>query len=131
MATSDVNAESCAFVRLSFDPLAVPLKQLESGVVRVAGTRVSLDSVIYCYRQGDSPEAIAEAFPVLKVNDVRAVIAYYVAHRDEVDAWLRKEEETYEALRRENEKGWDAAGYKKKLLERREALTRQRDAASQ
>jgi uncharacterized protein (DUF433 family) len=130
MATSE--AKKCyASKRLSFDPLSVPLKQLDSGVVRVGGTRVSLDSVIYCFRQGDTPEIIADAFSALNVEDVRAVIAYYLSNGAEVDEYLRIEEEASEAMRREHERDWDATGFKEKMMERWEEFKRQRDAAAQ
>lgn len=36
----------------------------------VAGTRISLDSVVYSFNQGQSPEAIQEDFPLLKRPDL-------------------------------------------------------------
>lgn len=44
---------------------------------------MTLDTVIACYHQGDSPEAIHEGFDVLPLNDIYAVIAYYLAYHDE------------------------------------------------
>ena len=54
----------------------------------VAGTRVSLDSIAYAFLDGQSAEAIAQAFPVLTLEQVYGAIAYYLAHRDEVDRYL-------------------------------------------
>jgi uncharacterized protein (DUF433 family) len=34
----------------------------------VAGTRVSLDSIVYAFLDGQSAEAIAQAFPVLTLE---------------------------------------------------------------
>lgn len=68
---------------------AVPLKTDLHGAVRVGGTRVTLDSVIANYRRGASAEDIARQFDVLRVDDVYAVLAYYLRHRPEVDAYLR------------------------------------------
>jgi uncharacterized protein (DUF433 family) len=69
----------------------VPLAADATGTVRVAGTRVTLDTVIEHFRTGASAEAIAERFPVLSAADVHAVLAYYLRHRDEVDRYLAEQ----------------------------------------
>jgi Protein of unknown function (DUF433). len=70
------------------------------GVYRVAGTRVSLDSIVYAFNEGLSPETIArEYFPVLSIEQVNGAIAYYLAHRNEVDGYLEQTRQEYEALR--------------------------------
>ncbi len=56
----------------------------------VAGTRVSLDSVVYAFLQGDSPESIAQSFPVLTLEQVYGAVAFYLGHRSEVDAYLER-----------------------------------------
>lgn len=40
----------------------------QGDVWRIKGTRVALDSVIYQFRQGRSPEAIQDAFPALSLS---------------------------------------------------------------
>jgi uncharacterized protein (DUF433 family) len=87
------------------ETVALPLKMDEHGTIRVSGTRVTFDTVIACYHQGDSPEAIHEGFDVLPLNDIYAVIAYYLAHRDELDAYLKRGQEEAERLRQE----WEAS----------------------
>ena len=87
------------------DPLTmtIPLRTDEQGAIRVSGTQVTLDTVIACYHQGDSPEAIHAGFPTLPVTDIYAVIAYYLARRDELDAYLQRRDEAAERLRQEIE----------------------------
>jgi len=51
------------------------------GAYRIAGTRVSLDSVIYCFVQGDAAETIAKSFPVLTLEQVYGAIAFYLCFR--------------------------------------------------
>ena len=87
------------------ETVALPLKTDEGDVIRVSGTRVTLDTVIACYHQGDSPEAIHEGLDVLPLNDIYAVIAYYLGHLDELDAYLKRGQEESERLRRE----WEAS----------------------
>ncbi len=66
----------------------------------VAGSRVSLDSVVVAFLNGLSPETIAaECFPTLTLEQVYGVITYYLAHRDEVDAYLQQADHAFETLR--------------------------------
>jgi len=67
-----------------------PLYETEQGAVRVRGTRVSLDSVIYAYNSGATPEDIVRSFTTLKLRDVYAVITYYLDHQDVVEAYLAR-----------------------------------------
>ena len=62
------------------------------GGYRVAGSRVSLDSIVYCFREGLSPESIAESFPTLTLEQVYGAIAYYLANQPIVDEYLREGE---------------------------------------
>ncbi len=79
---------------------------------RIAGTRVSLDSIVYAFLDGQPAEAIAQAFPVLRLEEVYGAIAYYLAHRDEVDADLAESREDFEEKRRAAREA-DPAFYRK------------------
>ncbi|MBS1982931.1 MAG: DUF433 domain-containing protein [Bdellovibrionales bacterium] len=57
-----------------------------NGGFYVAGTRVSLDSIIYSFQAGDSPETIRQNFSSLALEQVYDAIAFYLAHEHEVDA---------------------------------------------
>jgi len=70
----------------------------ESGYY-VAGTRVSLDSIVYAFLEGQTAEAIAQAFPVLKLEQVYGALTYYLAHREQVDAYLSAERGDFESKR--------------------------------
>ena len=60
----------------------------------IAGSRVSLDSVIIAFLNGLSPETIAaECFPTLTLEQVYGAITYYLAHRNEIDAYLQQAHE--------------------------------------
>lgn len=66
----------------------------------VAGTRIALDSIVYAFLNGVSPETIAiECFTALTLEQVYGAIAYYLGHRTEIDAYLKASEEEFEALR--------------------------------
>src|ERR1051325_10916316 len=69
-----------------------PLRLTEDGTIRVANSRVSLDSVVHHYKLGASAEQIAQKFPALDLADVYAAIAYYLSHEDAVEEYLREQE---------------------------------------
>lgn len=66
----------------------VPLEESSDGGIYISDTRVMLDSLILNYQQGQTPEAIQAAFPAVSLSDVYAVIAYYLANHEEVDAYM-------------------------------------------
>lgn len=101
--------------------LPVPLRQDPPGVLRVGTSRVLLELVIHAYQQGESPEGIVEMYPALEVGDVFAVIAYYLSHRDEVDAYLRHCDEEAAALRVKIESSQRPGPTKEELLARARA----------
>lgn len=71
------------------------------GVYLIKGARVALDSVIYQFRQGRSPEAIQDAFPSLSLRQVYGAIAFYLDRQDELDAYLAQSEAAEENFSRE------------------------------
>jgi uncharacterized protein (DUF433 family) len=66
----------------------VPLEASEDGTIRIAGTRVSLDSVLHHYQQGATAEEIALRFPALRLADIHACLAYFLNHSDPVQEYL-------------------------------------------
>src|SRR6059058_4035455 len=75
-----------------------PLRVDEGDAVRVGNSRVSLDLVVEQYENGMTPEDMVRAYDTLVLADVHAVIAYYLRHRDEVWAYLKRREEEAQAL---------------------------------
>ena len=71
------------------------------GAYMISGSRVSLDSIVYAFLGGQSAESIAQAFPVLTLEQVYGAIAFYLAHRDEVDRYLEAQRQDFEAKRAE------------------------------
>jgi uncharacterized protein (DUF433 family) len=73
------------------------------GVLRVGQTRVSLDSVVYAFRQGHAPETIRQQYSALSLEEVYGAIACYLANKDEVDQYLQQQEQRWDEFRREAE----------------------------
>jgi uncharacterized protein (DUF433 family) len=64
----------------------------------IEGTRISLDSVVYAFLDGESPESIAQNFPLLSLEQVYGAIAFYPANRELVDAYLKAGEAEFQQL---------------------------------
>lgn len=76
-----------------------PLRVDEHGVIRVGDSQVLLDIVIREFNNGAEPEAIANGYPTLSLADVYGVIAYYLRHRKDLDAYLHSRRQEAEQLR--------------------------------
>jgi uncharacterized protein (DUF433 family) len=66
----------------------LPLRMDQHGIVRVAGTRVTLDTLIAFYRQGYDATRLHEAFPTVPLADIHGIISFYLRHGPEVDAYI-------------------------------------------
>lgn len=94
------------------------------GGYRIAGTRVSLDSIIHAYWAGQSAEAIVPDFPTLTVEQVYAAIAFYLRNREALDEYMKGQEQEWEAFRREcDERNRDL----RERIRRRAASSQQQD----
>ncbi len=106
---------------LANTPEQTPLAEDADGVIRVGGTRVTLDSVVGAFNAGANAEDIVSMYPSLDLADVYTVMAYYLRHRSQVDAYLRKREAEGAKVRAENEARFDPHGVRDRLLARRAA----------
>jgi len=82
-------------------PMANEYVEQRGGGYYIAGTRVTLDSVVWCFLVGESPEGIVESFPALDLERVYGAIAYYLANRQAVDAHLERGQAEFDRLREE------------------------------
>jgi len=71
------------------------------GVYYLTGTRISLDSIVYAFRAGSSPESIREDFEGLALADVYGAIAFYLDHQADVDAYLLRRRQQWTELERQ------------------------------
>ena len=96
----------------------IPLETDADGVIRVAGTRVPLETVIEVFNTGATPEEIAQDFPVLRLDDIYAVITYYLRHRDEVETYLEQRRAVADEVRHTVETRFSQNGLRERLLSR-------------
>jgi uncharacterized protein (DUF433 family) len=97
-----------------------PLETDAYGVVRVAKTRITLDTVVTAFLEGCTPEEIGEQYPSLQLSDIYLVIGYYLRHRDEVQAYLAERQHQANVIRQEIEQRFNPVGIRERLLARRE-----------
>jgi uncharacterized protein (DUF433 family) len=105
----------------AFDLPPVPLAEDEHGVIRVAGSRVTLDSVVALFDQGATAEEIVQSFPSLKLGDVYAVLHAIVVRRGDVDGYLERRGREEKAAREDAERRSPSANLRERLMARRSA----------
>ena len=72
--------------------------KLENGAYRIAGTRVSLDSIVCSFWNGETPETIVQNFSTLQLEQIYGAVAFYLANRDEIDKYMQQGEVEFEKL---------------------------------
>jgi uncharacterized protein (DUF433 family) len=90
------------------------------GSYYVAGTRISLDSIVQAFQRGESPETMCQNFELLRLEEVYGAIAYYLANQTEIDAYLIRQNEKWEEGRRTAEPL--PANLREKLMRARDDL---------
>ena len=68
-------------------PCSTYIEQRNGGLY-IAGTRVSLDSVVIRFREGATPERIVQSFPTLKLSQTYGAIAYYLENQQIVNEYM-------------------------------------------
>ena len=97
----------------------VPIHTDDHGVVRVARTRVTLETIVDAFESGATAEEIAQQYPTVPLVDVYSIITYYLRHKPEVDAYVKERETLAERAREEAERRFPSAGIRERLLARR------------
>ena len=86
------------------------------GVMRVANTRVTLDTIVAAFQDGLAAEEIAQQYPSLRLGEVYAAIGYYLCNQADVDAYLAARQRDANGVREENEKKFSPIGVRSRLL---------------
>lgn len=67
----------------------------------LAGSRIGLDSVVHLFKRGASPESILQSFPMAgSLEAIYGAITFYLAHKNEVEAYLADQERLMDELGR-------------------------------
>jgi uncharacterized protein (DUF433 family) len=72
------------------------------GAYRIGDTRVSLDSLVYLFREGMSAESMIESYPALTLEQVHGALAFYLGSQKEIDAYLMEGQRAAELQHRQS-----------------------------
>ena len=97
----------------------VPIHTDADGVVRVAGTRVTLDTMVAAFDAGATAEEIAQQYSSISLADVYSVITYYLRHKTEVAVYLHRRQEQAATVREEVERRFPPSDLRERLMARR------------
>ncbi|WP_089729058.1 DUF433 domain-containing protein [Candidatus Thiosymbion oneisti] len=109
-------AMSALLTPLALEQEAPPLHRDAHGVIRVAQTRVTLESVISLFEQGASAEEIALRYDALDLHEVYATLSYFLGHRQEAQAYLDRTRQTSLAARRNAERRLPVTQIRERLI---------------
>ncbi len=68
----------------------------ERGVAWIGDSNIKVVEVILDYIQSQSPEQIHAEYPHLSLAQIRAAVAYYGEHTQEIDTLMQQWQERYE-----------------------------------
>jgi len=105
----------------AFDLGPAPITKDEDGVLRVAGTRVTLDSIVAAFDLGATPEEIVQRYPSVDLASAYALIAYVLRHRESVDLYLSARAKAASDVQAAVEVRFPPDGLRARLLARRTA----------
>ena len=94
----------------AFDARLPPVSEDDRGVLRVGGTRVSLESVVIAFDRGVSAEEIVDSFPTLDLAAVYATPAFVLSNLPVVGDYLSRRQAAVEVLRAEAERRFPSTG---------------------
>lgn len=77
------------------------LTRTSEGVLRITGTRITLDSVIHAFQEGATPEEMCQDFPGLALAHIYSVLAFYLTQQDAIDAYLNEQTQATTIVRQE------------------------------
>jgi uncharacterized protein (DUF433 family) len=74
------------------------LVEHRNGECYVTGSRVTLASIVYRFRDGASAESIRESFPSLNLAQIYGALAYYLHHPVECEQYLAEVERRWREI---------------------------------
>lgn len=104
---------------ISINSEPIPLKADKDGVIRVANTRVTLDTVATAFLEGETAEEITQQYSSLDLADVYAVISYYLRQQSQVETYLEQRKIQAQRTHEEINRHSDPQGIRERLLARR------------
>src|SRR5260370_17733661 len=102
---------------LTTEPM--PLVTGADGVIRVRGTRLTLDTIVTAFDEGATAEEIAQQYPSATLADIYQVVGYYLRHSTDLEPYFEQRRRKTAETQRANESKWPPLGIRHRLLARR------------
>lgn len=118
-APTEIDSSASAIMSQVFAQPPTPLEQAADGVIRISGTRVQLEVVVAAFDEGATAEDIVMRYSTLSLRDVYAVLAYVLANRESVNAYVVQRRGDTDAVRARIEHDTPSNGLRARLLARR------------
>ena len=87
---------------ITLDALLVETPDVCGGRIRIDGTRITVHRIATLYKQGQTPEDVAETYPHLSLGQIYAALAYYHANQPQIEAELAELDSEYDELKHQN-----------------------------
>ena len=100
-------------------PEMIPLEEDSKGVLKIRGTRITLDTIIYAFLDGATAEEIVQQYPSLNLSDIYYILGYYLSNQLEVEYYLQRRKQERLKLCERNEAQFDPQGIRDRLMARR------------
>lgn len=81
-------------------------------------TRVDLDRIVIAFNSGATAEEISQQFPSVALPDVYLIIAYYLTHTAEINAYLSQRQTEAAEMQCAIEARFNPVGIRARLLAR-------------
>jgi uncharacterized protein (DUF433 family) len=102
---------------IAFSTEPIPLTTVD-GVIRVTGTRVTLDTIVGAFNDGATAEEIAQAYPSVTLANIYTVLGYYLRRKLSIDQYLQERQRAAATIRHQNEQLFNPIGIRERLLAR-------------
>jgi uncharacterized protein (DUF433 family) len=104
-----------------FEVVSIPLETNAQGVIRIKGTRVSLDSILHAYYEdGATAEEIVLRFPTCAIEDIYTILSWALNNRDIVSDYLSSQLARRKQIESELREEYPSSGLRQRLLARKE-----------
>ena len=111
-------------------PEAVPLEYRE-GSIRVIGSRITLDTLVGFFKQGETVKDLARGFPTLSLEQIKSIIAWYLTHQREANEYLAQSQAEADAIWQKISSKPEYKAFHEDLLRRKEEFLRRRGQLSE
>lgn len=101
-------------ISLAAEP--VPLEQDDQGNIRVKSSRIALETLLAAFKNGATTEEIFESFPTLALADIYSVIAYYLHHQEQVEAYLTEQDAKATEIRQKIESRYPTSEIRARMI---------------